>query len=125
MGARLSPRKELGAPQAYNRDTQPSGPMSRDEALKKVFEYAPASGARPRSREDRNLDISKVEKDVSMEKYLRPTSDHAQDNSRLHATIDPVNPRYGETTSRENRYLGAQSSPGRAYVGDYGRKERE
>ena len=114
--------------------------MSRDEALKKVFEYAPASGARPRSREDRNLEISRVEKDVSMEKYLRPTSDLSQEKSRLHATIDPVTQRYGDASSRENRYLGAQSSPGRSYkqsspargtymggnvMGGYGRREKE
>lgn len=47
MGAKVSPRKEYGGLDrtldSFNRQTQSSGPMSKDDAMKKVFEYAPPS----------------------------------------------------------------------------------
>jgi len=59
MGARLSPRKELApSAQVKSRD---NGPMSRDEAMKKVFDYAPPS-SRLQTREERNTPNTSIYK---------------------------------------------------------------
>ena len=66
MGGRVSPRKEFNP---YDRTTYPSGPMSRDDAMKKVFEYAPPSNRKaPDAQLTKNN--TNVDSIANFDKYL-------------------------------------------------------
>lgn len=110
LGTDISPRREFKPSQVnttYSNQVEGGG-MNKDDAMKRVFDYAPSAQV---SRA--NLEISTAPVQNTIDKYLRASQEDSIDNKRTHATIDPISRKNDQLSREPNRYV-PSSSPARS-----------